>query len=104
MSFCRITGKSRGLPKPNYFPLLAPISPADAKRFCRITGKAYGLPSHHYIPVILTTFSNKTKCKITNSKQNGSPHHYPGIVFADFIDNFYSCNFSFIQKEKKIFV
>lgn len=55
MSFCRITGKSRGLPKPNYFPLLQPISPADAKRFCRITGKSYGLPSHHYIPVLLRT-------------------------------------------------
>lgn len=52
-SYCRITGKSRGLPKPNYFPLLPPISPADAKRFCRITGKAYGLPSHHYIPVLV---------------------------------------------------
>ncbi|XP_037043462.1 obscurin isoform X3 [Bradysia coprophila] len=92
MSFCRITGKSRGLPKPNYFPLLAPISPADAKRFCRITGKAYGLPSHHYIPVILTTFSNKTKCKITHSKENGQPHHYPDanygkrkhVVLADY--------------------
>ncbi|KAG4067668.1 hypothetical protein HA402_005440 [Bradysia odoriphaga] len=82
MSFCRITGKSRGLPKPNYFPLLAPISPADAKRFCRITGKAYGLPSHHYIPVILTTFSNKTKCKITNSKENGQPHHYPDVNYG----------------------
>lgn len=68
MSFCRITGKSRGLPKPNYFPLLAPISPADAKRFCRITGRAYGLPSHHYIPVILTTYSSRTKCRITSSK------------------------------------
>lgn len=75
MSYCRITGKSKGLPKPNYFPLLAPISPADARRYCRITGKAYGLPSHHYIPVILTTFSNTSKCKITNSTDFG-PHHY----------------------------
>lgn len=71
MSFCRITGKSRGLPKPNYFPLLAPISPADAKRFCKITGKSYGLASHHYIPVILTTFTNRTKCRITSSKKGG---------------------------------
>lgn len=52
-TYCRITGKSRGLPKPNYFPLLPPISPADAKRFCRITGKSYGLPAHHYIPVLV---------------------------------------------------
>lgn len=75
MSFCRITGKAKGLPKPNYFPLLAPISPADARRFCRITGKSYGLPSHHFIPVILTTFSNRSKCRITNSTEYG-PHSY----------------------------
>ncbi|XP_046661143.1 uncharacterized protein LOC124354602 isoform X1 [Homalodisca vitripennis] len=58
-TFCRITGKSRGLPKPNYFPLLPPISPADAKRFCRITGKSYGLPAHHYIPVLVSTKPKK---------------------------------------------
>lgn len=75
MSYCRITGKARGLPKPNYFPLLPPISPADARRFCKITGKAYGLPTHCYIPVILTAFSNKSKCKITNSIGH-TPHHY----------------------------
>lgn len=75
MSYCRITGRARNLPKPNYFPLLAPISPADARRFCRITGKAFGLPTHCYIPVVLTTFSNKSKCKITNST-DFSPHHY----------------------------
>lgn len=90
MSYCRITGKARGLPKSNYFPLLPPISPADARRFCRITGKAYGLPTHCYIPVILTTFSNKSKCKITNSV--GSHHYEPDyeygkrkhIVLADY--------------------
>lgn len=75
MSYCRITGKAKGLPKPNYFPLLSPISPADARRFCRITGKAYGLPSHRYIPVVLTTYLNPLKCKITNSTDFG-PHHY----------------------------
>lgn len=75
MSYCRITGRARSLPKPNYFPLLPPISPADAKRFCRITGKSYGLPSHRYIPVVLTTFSNTSKCKITNSIDFG-PHSY----------------------------
>lgn len=75
MSYCRITGKAKGLPKPNYFPLLPPISPADARRFCRITGKSYGLPSHCYIPVVLTTFSNTSKCKITNSTDFG-PHSY----------------------------
>lgn len=75
MSYCRITGRSRGLPKSNYFPLLPPISPADAKRFCKITGKSYGLPTHCYIPVILTAFSNKSKCKITNSI-GFAPHHF----------------------------
>lgn len=84
MSFCRITGRSRGLPKPNYFPLLAPISPADAKRCCRITGKSYGLPSHHYIPVLLTAKSTKTKCKITNVAGEIGPHHYsPEINYGN---------------------
>lgn len=83
MSFCRITGSSRSLPKPNYFPLLAPISPADARRYCRITGKSYGLPSHHFIPVILTTFSNRSKCRITNSTEYG-PHSYgPDINYGN---------------------
>lgn len=84
MSFCRITGRSRGLPKPNYFPLLAPISPADAKRCCRITGKSYGLPTHHYIPVLLSTRSSKTKCKITNVSGELGPHHYsPEINYGN---------------------
>ncbi|XP_047520181.1 obscurin isoform X3 [Pieris napi] len=84
MSFCRITGRSRGLPKPNYFPLLAPISPADAKRCCRITGKSYGLPSHHYIPVLLASRSGKTKCKITNVSGELGPHHYsPEINYGN---------------------
>lgn len=84
MSFCRITGRSRGLPKPNYFPLLAPISPADAKRCCRITGKSYGLPSHHYIPVLLTARSAKAKCKITNVSNELGPHHYsPEINYGN---------------------
>ncbi|XP_043515960.1 obscurin isoform X5 [Frieseomelitta varia] len=84
MSFCRITGRSRGLPKPNYFPLLPPISPADAKRFCRITGKSYGLPTHHYIPVLLGIHSHdKSKCKITNASGLG-PHHYTaGFVLGE---------------------
>lgn len=70
MSYCRITGNAKGLPKPNYFPLLPPISPLDAKRFCRITGKSFGLPSHRYIPVILTRYSNRSKCKITHLGSN----------------------------------
>lgn len=76
MSFCRITGKARNLPKANYFPILPPISPGDARRFCRITGKSYGLPSHHFIPVVLTSFSNKKKCRVTNVAAELDRHHY----------------------------
>lgn len=85
MSFCRITGRSRGLPKPNYFPLLPPISPADAKRFCRITGKSYGLPTHHYIPVLLGVHSgDKSKCRITTASDGLEPHHYTaGLVLGE---------------------
>ena len=30
-SFCRITGKAKDMPKPNFFPIIPPISPADAR-------------------------------------------------------------------------
>lgn len=83
MSFCRITGKSRALPKPNYFPIIPPISPDDAKRFCRITGKSYGLPSHHFIPVVLSSFSRKKKCRVTNMAPFLDRHHYqPDIMYG----------------------
>ncbi|XP_022174782.1 obscurin-like isoform X6 [Myzus persicae] len=76
-TYCRITGKSRGLPKPNYFPLLPPISPADAKRFCRITGKSYGLPAHHYIPVLVGR--KKTKSDPKHVVINGYRYVFPII-------------------------
>lgn len=75
-TFCRITGRSRALPKSNYFPIIPPISPDDAKRFCRITGKSYGLPSHHFIPVVLSSFSRKKKCRVTNMAPFLDKHHY----------------------------
>lgn len=76
-TYCRITGKSRGLPKPNYFPLLPPISPADAKRFCRITGKSYGLPAHHYIPVLVGR--KKTNSDIKHVVIHGYKYVFPII-------------------------
>lgn len=90
MSYCRITGKAKGLPKPNYFPLLPPISAADARRFCRITGKSYGLPTHCYIPVVLSAYSKTSKCKITNSAESSAHLPEPDygrrkhIVLSDF--------------------
>lgn len=50
MSFCRITGRARALPKPNFFPIIPPISPADARKICRITGKR--MDYHNYVPLI----------------------------------------------------
>lgn len=85
-TFCRITGRSRGLPKPNYFPLLPPISPADAKRFCRITGKAYGLPAHHYIPVLVSTKPKKKAAQApipVEGHQNGIPTN-SHVLIADY--------------------
>lgn len=79
MSFCRITGKSRGLPKPNYFPLLPPISPADAKRFCRITNKSQGLPGHHFIPALLAAKGLRAHCRVTGKSEGQAPHHFPNI-------------------------
>lgn len=65
------------MPKPNYFPLLPPISPADAKRFCRITGKSYGLPAHHYIPVLVGR--KKTKSDLQHVVINGYRYVIPII-------------------------
>jgi len=82
MSFCRITGKARGLPKPNYFPLLPPISPADAKRCCRITTKSQGLPGHHYIPALLGAKAPRAHCRVTAKSEGQAPHHFPDIEGA----------------------
>lgn len=71
------------MPKANYFPILPPISPGDARRFCRITGKSYGLPSHHFIPVKLTSFLGKKKCRVTNVSAELGRHHYvPDISYG----------------------
>jgi hypothetical protein len=54
-------------------------------RFCRITGKSYGLPTHHYIPVVLTSFGTKKKCRVTNvsSELGQTKHHYaPDISYG----------------------
>ena len=60
-SFCRVTGNSRNLPKPNYFPLLAPISPNEARDICRSRGKTIkSLHDHQYVPVI--EFGRPSQC------------------------------------------
>lgn len=75
--YCRITGKSRGLPKPNYFPLLPPISPADAKKLCRITGKTQGLPTtHHFIPIPLIPKKRSPQTCPVTGKSLGQPQHH----------------------------
>ena len=61
--------------------MLPPISPAAAKRYCRVTGKSYGLPSHHFIPVTLVKRSaGADRCRVTNVSAELEPHHYqPGV-------------------------
>lgn len=75
MSFCRITGRSRNLPKPHYFPLIPPMSPADAHRICKITGKSIGLPQHHYVPVLLRKSQPLAKCRITKTADGKRKHN-----------------------------
>ena len=58
MSFCRITGRARNLPKPNFFPIIPPISPADARKLCRITGKR--MDDHNYVPLL--EFGKRPEC------------------------------------------
>lgn len=78
-SFCRVTGNSRNLPKPNYFPLLPPISPVEARRICRLMGKSVGNSDdelrHTYVPLIeFARISKAVKCHITNHADD--EHHY----------------------------
>ena len=64
MSFCRITGRARNLPKPNFFPIIPPISPADARRLCRITGKR--MDDHNYVPLLeVGKQPESVRCNIT---------------------------------------
>ena len=68
MSFCRITGRARSLPKPNFFPIIPPISPADARKLCRITGKR--MDDHNYVPLIeMGRRPVSAKCPITGKHQ-----------------------------------
>ena len=70
MSFCRITGRARNLPKPNFFPIIPPISPADARKLCRITGKR--MDDHNFVPLLE---SGKTpECVSSASKSTSRPH------------------------------
>lgn len=74
-TFCRVTGNSRNLPKPNYFPLLPPISPVEARRLCRLMGKSVPNEDHQYIPLIeFARVSRAVKCHITSHADEA--HHY----------------------------
>lgn len=89
-TLCRITGSSKSLPRPNYFPLLPPISPADAKKLslCRITGKSWNLPKHNYIPVFSFEKHPAPTCSVTR----GNLHLYTPVIpkgnqkFKDSVD------------------
>merc|ERR1712013_966406 len=65
-SFCRITGKARDQPKPNFFPIIPPISPADARKLCKITGRR--MDDHNFVPLL--EFGKRpecVRCKITGT-------------------------------------
>lgn len=78
-SFCRVTGNSRNLPKPNYFPLLPPISPLEAKRICN---RSLNAGASSYVPVI--EFARRSKsvvvsvqqCRITAKHQVNPDYRY----------------------------
>ncbi|XP_037804207.1 uncharacterized protein LOC119598605 [Penaeus monodon] len=84
-SFCRITGHARNLPKPCYFPLLPPISPADAKKLCRITGKASTI--HSFSPLVSfgkpMRFDGAEGCRITKFED----FQYMSLIFEKTKDN-----------------
>ena len=73
MSFCRITGRARNLPKPNFFPIIPPISPADARKLCRITGKR--MDDHNFVPLLES--GKRPDCVVVSSTSKAStsrPH------------------------------
>lgn len=77
-TFCRVTGNSRNLPKPNYFPLLPPISPVEARRICRLMGKAVPPEDHLYVPVIEYARPPKqSNCHITGLAPPDQHHYLP---------------------------
>ena len=72
MSFCRISSKAKNHPKPNFFPIIPPISLAHARKLCRITGKR--IDKHKYVSLLETgkrpaCVRNKATGKNTGSKQ-----------------------------------
>ena len=79
-SFCRVTGNSRNLPKPNYFPLLPAISPAEAHRLCHPSRCGSAASDYHlYIPVI--EFGQESRailCHIT-ANESGNHHYQPEL-------------------------
>ncbi|XP_066948841.1 uncharacterized protein [Macrobrachium rosenbergii] len=83
--YCRITGHARNLPKPCYFPLLPPITPADARKLGRLTGKAPVV--HTFSPIIAfgkpLRFDGVEGCKITKFEDC----NYVYMVFEKMKDN-----------------
>ena len=81
MSFCRITGRARNLPKPNFFPIIPPISPADARRLCRITGKR--MNDHNYVPLLEVGRQPEcVKCNITGKTTGKDGKGKEGIALT----------------------
>ena len=79
MSFCRITGRARNLPKPNFFPLIPPISPADARRLCRITAKR--MDDHNFVPLLeVGKRPECIKCHVTVMASHQSRDDYKYVT------------------------
>ena len=83
MSFCRITGRARNLPKPNFFPIIPPISPADAQKLCRITGKR--ADDHRYVPLLEAGRrpESSSRCQVTGKNLGGKNTSYSIPVDRD---------------------
>merc|ERR1712223_1605150 len=58
--------KARDQPKPNFFPIIPPISPADARKLCKTTGRR--MDDHNFVPLL--EFGRRPQCvlcKITGT-------------------------------------
>ena len=81
-SFCRVAGNSRNLPKPNYFPLLTPIAPAEARRICRLKGKSKTIEDPNYEPVIeFSRTSKSVQCSDAENETGNEARRYDPLFY-----------------------
>ena len=88
MSFCRITGRARSLPKPNFFPIIPPISPA---------GKLFLISSSSSDPFCsLYRIIHYIKCNMLSKSSKwelGLVHYIAEFTISRFVMSRFKCTY-----------